>query len=241
MPGTLASRVIVAMAVALLAIGGCARRFAPEAFKRGMPLAIVTVSSSPQVVYTETRVVVSGMGQADTRGSGFQAGDAKVVLPATKAAVLRALSQTRQFRIMPEETVLSSAAYASTHVESTLATRNSVAAKGYKLIFDKDQGARIARAAGASGALFVSLEHHYTTQGVPGGRIAGDVMVMLTVVDRSGQIIWTSFTHELSERTLDSSSLRVPTSALEPLLVDSAERGTRALLASLDERLRAAR
>jgi hypothetical protein len=64
---------------------------------------------------------------------------------------------------------------------------------------------------------------------------------MLTVVDRSGQVIWTSFTHQLSERTLDSSSLRVPTSALEPLLVDSAERGTRVLLANLDERLRAAR
>lgn len=240
MPSTLTFRVIGAMA-ALIASGGCARRFVPEAFRRGMPLAIVTVSSSPQIVYTETHVVVTGTGATDTRGSGFKAGDAKVVLPATKAAVLRALSHTRQFQIVPEETVLSSAAYASTPADQGTWTKDHVAAKGYKLMFDKAQGAKIARAVGASGALFVSLEHHYTTQGVRGGRIAGDVIVMLTVVDRSGLIIWTSFTHEFSERTLDPSSLRVPTSALEPLLAESAERGARALLAHLDEQLRAAR
>ena len=243
MPSTLTFRLIGAMA-ALIATGGCAigRRVSPEAFRRGMPLAIVTVSSSPQIVYTETHVVVTGTGAADTRGSGFKAGEARTVFPATKAAVLRALSHTRQFQIVSEETVLSSAAYASAPVGPlNMGTKDNLAAKGYKLLFDKGQAARIARAVGASGALFVSLEHNYTTQGVRGGRIAGDVNVMLTAVDRSGRIIWTDYTHQFSERTLDSSSLRVATAALEPLLAESAERGTRVLLARLDEQLRGAR
>ena len=240
MPTAVTFRLIGAMA-ALLATSGCARTFAPEAFRRGMTLAIVTVSSSPQILYTETHVVVTGTGAADTRGSGFKAGDAKVVFPATKAAVLRALSHSRQFQITPEEAVLSSAAYASTPVQVNEWTKGMVAARGYKLMFDKAHGGRIARAVGASGALLVSLEHNYTTQGAPGGRIAADVNVMLTAVDRSGQLIWVDYTHVLSERTLDSSSLRVPASALEPLLAESAERGTRTLLARLDEQLRATR
>jgi hypothetical protein len=237
MPTAVTFRLIGAMA-ALLATSGCARTFAPEAFRRGMTLAIVTVSSSPQILYTETHVVVTGTGAADTRGSGFKAGDAKVVFPATKAAVLRALSHSRQFQITPEEAVLSSAAYASTPVQVNEWTKGMVAARGYKLMFDKAHGGRIARAVGASGALFVSLEHNYTTLS---GRIAADVNVMLTAVDRSGQIIWVDYTHVPSERTLDSSSLRVPASALEPLLAESAERGTRTLLARLDEQLRATR
>jgi hypothetical protein len=240
MASTVTFRLVGAMA-ALIATSGCARTFSPEAFRRGMNLAIVTVSSSPQIVYTETHVVVTGTGAADTRGSGFKAGDAKTVFPATKAAVLRALSHSRQFQVVPEETVLSSAAYASTPVTDSAWTKDHLAAKGYKLMFDKAQGGRIARAVGASGALFVSLEHNYTTQGAPGGRIAADVNVMLTAVDRSGQLIWVDYTHVLSERTLDSSSLRVPASALEPLLAESAERGTRKLLARLDEKLRAAK
>ena len=237
MASTVTFRLVGAMA-ALIATSGCARTFSPEAFRRGMNLAIVTVSSSPQIVYTETHVVVTGTGAADTRGSGFKAGDAKTVFPATKAAVLRALSHSRQFQVVPEETVLSSAAYASTPVTDSAWTKDHLAAKGYKLMFDKAQGGRIARAVGASGALFVSLEHNYTTLS---GRIAADVNVMLTAVNRSGQIIWVDYTHVPSERTLDSSSLRVPASALEPLLAESAERGTRTLLARLDEQLRATR
>jgi hypothetical protein len=245
MRSTLTFRLIGAIA-ALIATGGCAvgRRISPEAFRRGMPLAIVTVSSSPQIMYSETHVVATGigMGGPDMRGTGFKAGEAKAVLPATKAAVVRALSHTRQFQIVSEETVLSSAAYASAPAGPlNVWTKSLVAAKGYKLVFDEERAGRIARALGASGALFVSLDHHYTTQGVPGGRIAGNVHVMLTAVDRSGRIIWTDYTHQLSERTLDSSSLRVPIPTLEPLLADSAERGTRTLLARLDEQLRGAR
>jgi hypothetical protein len=230
-------RLIGAMA-ALIATSGCARTFVPEAFRRGMTLAIVTVSSSPQILYTESHVVVTGTGAADTRGSGFKAGDAKAVFPATKAAVLRGLSHSRQFHIVPEEAVLTSAAYASTPVEVNVWTKDLLAARGYKLMFDKAQGGRIARAVGASGALFVSVEHNYTTLS---GRIAADVNVMLTAVDRSGQLIWVDYTHVPSEHTLDSSSLRVPASALEPLLAESAERGTRTLLARLDEQLRGTR
>jgi hypothetical protein len=242
MPSTLTFRVICAMA-ALIATGGCAvgRKISPEAFRRGMPLAIVTVTSLPHVMYSETRMVVTN-GVTDMGGTGFKAGDAKAVLPSTKAAVLRALSRTRQFHIVPEETVLSSAAYASAPAGPfNVWTKDLVAAKGYKLVLDTAQAGRIARSLGASGALFVSLYHNYTTQGVPGGRIAGRVHVQLTAMDRSGQTIWTDHIHEFSERTLDSSSLRVPLATLEPLLAESAERGTRVLLARLDEQLRGRR
>jgi hypothetical protein len=242
MPGTLTVRLIGAMAV-LVATGGCSvgHRLSPEAFRRGMPLAIVTVSSLPDVTYSETRVVVTN-GVTDMGGSGFKAGDARTVFPSTKAAVLRALSRSRRFKLVPEETVLSSAAYASAPAGPfNMWTKGLVAPKGYKLVLDEAQAGRIARSLGASGALFVALYHNYTTQGVPGGRIAARVGVQLTAVDRSGQTIWTDYTHEFSERTLDSSSLRVPLATLEPLLAESAERGTRALLARLDEQLGATR
>jgi hypothetical protein len=241
-PNTFTCRLVCAVA-ALLAASGCAvgHSISPQAFRRGMPLAIVTVSSLPDVTYSESRVMVTN-GVTDMGGTGFKAGDARTVLPSTKAAVLRTLARTRQFQIVPEEKVLSSAAYASAPTGPfNVWTKSLVAPKGYKLVLDEAQAGRIARSVGASGALFVALYHNYTTQGVPGGRIAARVHVQLTAVDRSGQTIWTDYTSEFSEKTLDSSSLKVPLATLEPLLVESAERSTRALLAHLDEQLRGAR
>jgi hypothetical protein len=235
---------VLAASAAITGFAGCSlgHRLSPEAFRRGMPLAIVTVCASPRIRYTETRMVSNGSGRADIGGTGFDAGDARPALAATKAAVVRALSRGGPFRLVPEQTVLSSAAYASAPAQPrNTFTRDLLTATGYKYTFDEAQAARIARGVGAAGALMVSIDLNYTTQGVPGGRIAGKVHVLLTAVDRSGRTIWTDWTQELSQQTLESATLRVPTSALEPLLADSAERGTRALLARLDEQLRAAR
>lgn len=242
MPSTLALRLVCAVAALVATVGcGIGHQLSPQAFRRGMPLAIVTVTSLPDVTYSETRMVVMN-GQADMGGTGFKLGPAKAVLPSTKAAVFRALSRTRQFQLVPEETVLSSAAYASAPVGPfNVWTKDLVAPKGYKLVLDVAQIGRIGRSLGASGGLIVALYHNYTTQGVPGGRIAARVGVQLTAVDRSGQTIWTDYTSELSEKTLDSRELRVPLATLEPLLVESAERGARVLLARLDEQLRGAR
>lgn len=242
MQGTSTLRAAAALAAAV-ALAGCGlgTRFSPS-FRRGMPLALVTVTAEPKIRYSEKHVRTGFGGAPDITGSGFEAGDARPVLASAKAAVVRALARGGPFRLVPEQTVLSSPAYASAPAQPRNAwTSDLIIARGYKYTYDGAQAARIARGVGAAGALMVNLDLQYTTQGVPGGRIAGKVVVVVTAVDRSGQTVWTDWTGELSQRTLDSTTLRVPIAALEPLLADSAERGTRALIAQLDERLRGMR
>jgi hypothetical protein len=230
----------IAVALVALLSGACSfgRSVVPAAFKGGASFAIVNVNSAERISYSKTTLVTNSAGGLDTGGTGFDAGPAAGIFPRTKAAAVRALASARRFRLVPEHEVLATTAYASTrpHPGTFYGGAKFIPAHGYKLVFDEAAAGRIARAAGAGGALIVNLQHGYTSVG--GGHVAGKVVVMVTAVDRAGRKVWTDFAAELSERTLSAPSLKVPPSALEPLLVDSTERGMRVMLARLDEQLR---
>lgn len=213
------------------------RTVVPGAFGRDTSFAIVNVNTSERILFTETTLVRTAGGGVDTGGRAVDSGPAAGIFPQTKAAAVRALSRSRRFRLLPEDEVLAMPAYAAAPAHpGTISGARFLPARGYKLVFDKPLAGRLARAAGATGALVVNLQHAYVSAG--GGHVAGDVTVMVTAIDRAGQIIWTDFTHERSHRTLASAQEKVPPSALEPLLVDSTERGVRAMVARLEASLR---
>ncbi len=234
-------RRVVALVIFALTSSACSfgRSVSPEAFRRGASFAIVNVNSAERIQYSQTTMVRTAGGGMDTGSTGFDAGPAAGIFPETKAAAVRALSRSRRFRLVPEEEVLSAPAYASAaaHPGTFFGGAKFIPARGYKLVFDEAVAARLARATGATGALVVNLMHGYTSAG--GGQLAGRVTVMVTAIDRSGQKIWTDFAAELSEHTIASSSTKVAPSTIQPLLVESTERGVRVMLQRLDEYLRA--
>jgi len=232
---------IALVAVFALAQSACSfgRSVSPEAFRRAPSFAIVNVNTAERVSYTEPTMVRAPGGGMDMSSTGFDAGPAAGIFPETKAAAVRALSRSHRFRLLPEEEVLSTAAYASApaHNGEFFGGAKFVPARGYKLIFDEAVAARLARATGAGAAVIVNLHHTYTSVG--GGQLAGRVTVMVTAIDRAGRTIWTDFASVLSEHTIASPSKKVSPAAIQPLLVESTERGIRAMLQRLDDQLRA--
>ncbi len=223
---------IALVAVFALAQSACSfgRSVSPEAFRRAPSFAIVNVNTAERVSYTEPTMVRAPGGGMDMSSTGFDAGPAAGIFPETKAAAVRALSRSHRFRLLPEEEVLSTAAYASApaHNGEFFGGAKFVPARGYKLIFDEAVAARLARATGAGAAVIVNLHHTYTSVG--GGQLAGRVTVM---------VIWTDFATVLSEHTIASPSKKVSPATIQPALVESTERGIRAMLQRLDEQLRA--
>jgi len=225
-----------------LSLSACSfgRSVTPEAFRRTPSFAIINVNTAERVHYTEPTMTRAPGGGMDMSSTGFDAGPAAGIFPETKAAAVRALSRSRRFRLLPEEQVISSAAYASAppHSGAFFGGAKFIPARGYKLIFDEAVAARLARATGASASLIVNLHHTYTSAG---SGLAGRVTVMATAIDGSGRIIWTDFATVLSEHTMASDSKKVSPAAIQPLLVESTERGMQAMLQRLDEYLRASR
>jgi hypothetical protein len=209
----------------------------PEAFRRTPSFAIVNVNTAERVSYTEPKMVRAPGGGMDMSSTGFDAGPAAGIFPETKAAAVRALSRSHRFRLLSEDEVISSAAYASAqpHTGPFFGGAKFIPARGYKLIFDEAVAARLARATGANAALIVNLHHTYTSAGEG---LAGRVTVMATAIDRSGRIIWKDFATVLSEHSMPSRSTKVSPATIQPLLVESTERGIRAMLQRLDEYLR---
>lgn len=104
------------LAPVALALGACAlgRTVRPDAFGPGKTLAVVTVYSPSTVVLSHEGpgLGLQGYGQGYTREELAQTA---AVFAETKSAVLRVLGSSRHFQLVPEQTVLSSGAYAASH------------------------------------------------------------------------------------------------------------------------------
>ncbi|HET9552870.1 MAG TPA: hypothetical protein VFP50_07870 [Anaeromyxobacteraceae bacterium] len=232
------TRTLWLLPVALL-LGACqfSRVSKPEAFGPGKALAVVTVYSTSKVELTHE---TPGIGMPGVIPSQYreELAPTSAFFSDTKATVLRVLGSSRHFRLVPEQAVLSSGAYAAARPDApAMLGVRFVTPPGYKLLTDLPQVGAVARAAGAGGGLIVRIEHR-CSWGERAGTVAGKVSVSVGAVDRAGQTIWME--HETAQADLLAAmgSGGVNVAALRASLVQAAERAARQILRDLDAQLR---
>jgi hypothetical protein len=158
------------------------------------------------------------------------------VFPETKRVALRAIAASRRFRLVPEDKVLGTGAYAGVPVGQTdVFTRPLIPARGYKPLYSAGELGEAARRLKVDGAMTVHLQHGCAQAD---GGVAARVYVGLGIAGQDGQYMWVDYVLSHSKRVIPEGQT-ITIDALRPLLVAAAEDGTRELLQRLDERLAA--
>jgi len=209
-------------------------RLRPESFRHGTKLAVVGVYTSPDVKYWTKSVGVGPFGATQINDHTDEMAKATEVLNDTKRAAFRGLASARSFRLVPEESVLSSAGYAAARTSKPgTFTSILVPAHGYRRFFEEPEIAGAARALKVDGGLIVSMEHYCVPDG---GDVVGLVTISFAAVDTAGRYMWWDYTLARSDRKLPADAA-LNADSVRPLLVDSTEKGARALVKLLDARL----
>ncbi len=193
---------------------------------------------------TQGMGTVSGLVKAAKKDAGTS-DDVSTVLEDGTQIVLKALHQSRSFRLLPHERVAQHPAYVKEQPDDP----NGVflkfkPAKGYKYfnLGDKEKLSELARKLKVDGVIVVQLDYGFAFNGVAAagliaaGKHHGSLNAVVAAYDRSGEVVWSDMVSKTSEKgigTLGANVADFP--KLRPLLLEATSAASNELVAKLDE------
>lgn len=244
------SHALPALAIAACALlSGCAMQtYRKDAFGKSKTYAVVTLAAMPKVeVYAGPNGGRSLTGMLKSAKSDVGYSDkADKILADTTPLLLQELDKSRQFRLLPSDSVLGHRAYKGSAPDEPKVLMTTFALPaGYRYFKDKAKLAKLAGELKVDGVIVVHVTYTAAFNGVQafglvaGGRHRGKTSLAVAAYDRKGQPVWTDHVEHVSEESLSAVGEAVNFVKLQPLLVSSTRGAARQLVGRLDNQVAA--
>lgn len=232
---------------ALLLAGsvGCAMtRVTPDAFGPAKTYAVVSIVTLPDMGHGASQgSTLSGMVKAASKESGYTNTSGKI-FKETVPLILKELQRSKHFRLMPEDKVLRSAAYAKRAGSPTkIFWTTMVPAAGYKYFATEEDLSGLARDLKVDGVITVMVTYNYRMKGVglfgllALGKQYGTTRITVSAMDRQGRVVWKDNVEKESDEGIGALGESANFTKLHPLLIQSSKNAVTHLVARFENKL----